>query len=177
MLVEEKRGMMGSLKKFDQAEHNIYDPMARNAMIEYINSHPISKKGLRTIENPNKHGIDLVTLNEENEVTHAWELEVRHGNWQGEIPFPFREMNCIERKDYLWRKDPEFFRKIPFKVAKDVKVYYVQLNKTCTRIAIAKAETILEYPLKPWANRKASGEYVRQVPVTKLTQVVIKKAA
>jgi len=32
------------------------------------------------------------------------------------------------------------------------------------------ADKILDYPLKQWHNRKALGEYVRQVPITETIQ-------
>jgi hypothetical protein len=170
MSQRETRGMLGTLKKFDREEHSTYDSAGREAFKAYANK-AFKDKGWKTIDNSNEHGIDLLTLNEKNEVVICWEIEVRHGNWQGDKPFPFREINCIERKDHQWRKDSSFTSKIPEKLAKSYLVYYVQLNKECSRAVIIRGDTILQYPLKPWANRKASGEYVRQVPIDKTTQI------
>jgi hypothetical protein len=164
--------MMGALKKFDRADHATYDSKGKDAMIKFL-TRKLAEYELKTIENPNTFGIDLLTLNKYNKVMHCWEIEVRHGNWQGDVSFPFGEINCIERKDYQWRKEQEFLDKIPFEMAKDFKVSYVQLNKECTRAVIIDSETILKYPLKPWANRKAVGEYVRQVPIKETVQVKI----
>ena len=50
---------------------------------------------------------------------------------------------------------------------------YVQLNKECTRAAIINGDTVLKYPLIPWRNRKATGEYVRQVPISEVVQVIL----
>ena len=36
-----------------------------------------------------------------------------------------------------------------------------------------EGDTVLKYPLKPWRNRKASGEYVRQVPISEVVQVIL----
>lgn len=170
MNIENKRNMVGTLKKFDREDHGVYDSKGKDAMLKFLNG-KLSKMKLRTVENPNEYGIDLLTLNESDEVIHCWEIEVRHGNWQGDIEFPFREINCIERKDYQWRKEEEFLRKIPFKLSKDFKVSYVQLNKECTRAVMIDSDTILKYPLKQWNNRKATGEYVRQVPIKETVQV------
>ena len=170
MSIENKRSMLGSLKSFDVADHANYDDKGKNALMNFLNK---KLENFETVANPNKYGIDLLTLNVYNKVTHCWEVEVRHGNWQGDIAFPFRDINCIERKDYQWRKDQELFDKIPFEMASDVKVTYVQLNKECTRAVFIDSTTILKYPLKPWANRKGSNEYVRQVPITETLQVKI----
>lgn len=163
-----KRGMIGVIKKFDREDYKTYDKLGRDAMREFL-----SKKfeNYKTVDNPDRHGIDLLTLNEKNEVVHCWEIEVRHGNWQGDVKFPFREINCIERKDHQWRREESFTKKIPFPLAKKYGVSYVQLNKECTRAVVIDSGKILEYPLKPWANRKSDGEYVRQVPITETIQV------
>lgn len=170
MTVAESRRMLGTLKKFDREEHQTYDQFGRDAMRNFIDK-TLASKGYHTIDNPNEYGIDLLTLNKNDEVVHCWEIEVRHGNWQGDIKFPFREINCIERKDYQWKREESFIKKIPFKLAEKYGVSYVQLNKECTRAVIIDSRIILNYPLKQWANRKAQGEYVRQVPVAECIQV------
>jgi len=172
MSMSEQRNMMGSIKSFDKSEHKIYDNKGKEAMLKFLN-YKFKSKNVKTIENSNKFGIDLLTLDENDKVVHCWEIEVRHGNWQGDIAFPFREINCIERKDYQWRKEPEFIKNIPFEMSDNFNVSYVQLNKECTRAVIIDSSTILKYPLKPWANRKATNEYVRQVPISETLQVKI----
>jgi hypothetical protein len=172
MNVNEQRKMLGSIKSFDRSEHQLYDNKGKEAMLKFLN-HKFKNHNLKTIENPNEYGIDLLTLDTSDKVVHCWEIEVRHGNWQGDVSFPFREINCIERKDYQWRKEPEFIKKIPFVLSDNFKVSYVQLNRECTRVVIIDSDTILKYPLKPWANRKATNEYVRQVPISETLQVKI----
>lgn len=166
-----KRGMYGHLKSFDRDEHRTYDSKGKRAALDAIRNHLDLAKGLRTIENPDRYGIDLLTLNENDEVVACWEVEVRHGNWSGNRPFPFREINCIERKDHQWRKDDSFLKGIPYKTTEELEVFYMQLNRECNRAVIIKGDTVLKYPLKPWRNRKASGEFVRQVPVTQTRQI------
>ena len=173
MTVEKSRGMIGSAKPFDKAEHDIYDPLGKSAMMGFLNKKLGKKFQLTTIENPNKHGIDLLSLNKNGEVSHCWENEVRHGNWQGNVPFPFGDINCIERKDHQWRKEQSFVKNIPFKLSDNLKVYYVQLNKECTRGVIIDGDTVLKYDLKPWKNRKFDNECVRQVPVKEAVEIVI----
>jgi hypothetical protein len=173
MSVAQQRGMHGTLKKFDGAEHKIYDTAGKDAVKSYLDK-VFADKGLRTIENPDEHGIDLLTLNLSDEVVYCWEVEVRHGNWQGDIPFPFRDINCIERKDHQWRRESTFTSKIPYKLAEGYGVSYIQLNKECTRAVLIDSDVILKHPLKAWANRKADGEYVRQVPITETIQVELK---
>jgi hypothetical protein len=162
--------MQGHLKQFDASEHAIYDNAGKSAMLKYLNQH-LAKYD--TIENPNKYGIDLLTLDKDSRVQYCWEIEVRHGNWQTDTKFPFREINCIERKDYQWRHDKELYDKIPFHVSDNCVVYYVQLNKLCNRAVIIRDSIILQYPLKPWANRKAENEYVRQVPISSTTEIIL----
>lgn len=168
MSVEQNRGMRGSLKPFDSADHGQYDNKGKTAMLKFL-----AKKlpNHKSIENPNTYGIDLLTLNSDNKVIHCWEVEVRYGNWQGDISFPFREINCIERKDYQWKKTKEFLDKIPFEMADKYEVSYVQLNRECSRAVIIDSSVILKYDLKPWANRKFANEYVRQVPISETLQV------
>jgi len=163
--VETSRNMVGTLKTFDKAEHSQYDNKGKDALMKYLNS-----QGETTIKNPNQYGIDLLTV-ENDVVKGCWEVEVRHGNWRGDVPFPFNKINCIERKDYLWRKDQELFDKIPFAVDSEAKIYYVQLNNECNRAVIIDGDTVLQYPLVSWDNRKTAGEYVRQVPISKCLQV------
>lgn len=174
MSVAQSRNMMGVLKKFDRIDHLEYDQKGRDAFRDFL-AYAFISKPWRTIDNPNKHGIDLLTLNEANQVIHCWEIEVRHGNWQGDVKFPFGEINCIERKDHQWRRDVSFISKIDYDLADKYKVHYVQLNRECTRAVIIDGNTILKYPLKPWRNRKADGEYVRQVPITETIQVKLRR--
>jgi len=169
MKIEQKRNMMGTLKEFDKNEHSLYDSKGKQAMIKYLNS---TLDNIYTnIENPNNYGIDLLTLDKDNKVIYCWEIEVRYGNWYGDRPFPFREINCIERKDYQWRRDKSFLDKIPYDMADEYKVCYVQMNKECNRAVIIDGDDILKYPLKQWANRKADNEYVRQIPISNTIQV------
>jgi len=167
--VEEERNMVGALKYFDKQEHGMYDSRGKDAVIKFVDR-VLKGKSLSTVENPDKYGIDLLTLNDKQEVVACWEVEVRHGNWRGDVMFPFKDINCIERKDHQWRREKSFTDRIPYKMANKYKVYYVQLNKECTRLVLIDADKILDYPLKQWRNRKAEGEYVRQVPITETTQ-------
>lgn len=169
--VAEKRGMMGTLKTFDAASHSVYDTKGKDAMIKFLNN--TLPKQFRTIENSNQFGIDLLTLNELDKVVYCWEIEVRHGNWRGDVDFPFREINCIERKDYQWRKDQKMLDQIPHQMNNEYDVFYVQMNDLCNRAVFIDGNKILKYDLKQWANRKAEGEYVRQVPISETTQVRI----
>jgi hypothetical protein len=164
--------MHGALKQFDASEHAVYDTAGKTAMLAYLN-HKLTK--YRTIENPNKYGIDLLTLDANDKVQYCWELEVRHGNWKDDTKFPYKEINCIERKDYQWRHDQEFYDKIPFAVSNQCIAYYVQLNKQCNRAVIIRDSIILTFPLKSWANRKAENEYVRQVPITSTTEIDLRQ--
>ena len=170
--VEEQRNMVGTLKSFDRQEHGIYDSKGKDAVMRFANR-ILKGRGLKTIENPDKYGIDLLTLNDKQEVVACWEVEVRHGNWKGDVRFPFKEINCIERKDHQWKREKSFTDKIPYKLADKYKIYYVQLNKECTRMVVIDADKILDYPLKQWHNRKATGEYVRQVPITETVQTKV----
>jgi hypothetical protein len=169
-MIRDKRQMKGTLKSFNSKEHRVYDSKGKRAIISYLQR---TLPNLKHVENPDQYGIDVVSLNANQEVVACWEVEVRHGNWQGDRTFPFREINCIERKDYQWRKEKEFLDKIPYKMSEDYNVFYVQMNKECTRAAIIDGNTVLEYPLKPWRNRKAQGEYVRQVPISRVKQCVL----
>lgn len=166
--IESSRGMSGVLKSFDNTEHQIYDTKGKNALISVLDK---NYSQYQNIENSNPYGIDVLSLNKKGKVVGCWEVEVRHGNWQGDVPFPFTEINCIERKDHQWRRDQEFLDKIPYEMADKYKVYYVQMNKECTRAVIIDGDKILKYPLKEWKNRKADGEFVRQVPISKTIQI------
>ena len=169
MKIEHQRGMRGTLKSFDKAEHKQYDHAGKTSFMQFLND-KLGHLGLVTIENSNIHGIDLLTLNDKGEVIHCWEIEVRHGNWQGDVKFPFREINCIERKDYQWRREKSFLAKIPHPMAQKYRVSYVQLNRECTRAVVIEDYKILKYEPIPWTNRKAEGEYVRQVPISETSQ-------
>ena len=170
--VEEQRNMVGTLKSFDRQEHMIYDSKGKDAVMRFANR-VLKERSLKTIENPDKYGIDLLTLNNKQEVVACWEVEVRHGNWKGDVRFPFKEINCIERKDHQWKREKSFTDKIPYKLADKYKIYYVQLNKECTRMVVIDADKILDYPLKQWHNRKSAGEYVRQIPITETVQTKV----
>jgi len=163
------RNMTGTIKKFDQKDYNRNDKKGRDAFRNFLNQH--HKNGNRTIDNPDQYGIDLLTLNINDIVIKTWEIEVREKNWKGDIPFPFGEINCIERKEYMWRREKEFYEKIPFTLDNGCEVLYVQLNDICTRAVIIPSSLILKYRLKPWKNRKCDGEYVRQVPIEKTIRV------
>lgn len=174
MSAEQQRNMMGALKSFDVSDFNSYDGLGKQSMMNFLNK-KLKSYNLQTIENTNQYGIDLLTVNVYNKVVHCWEIEVRYGNWQGDVVFPYKEINCIERKDYQWRKDDEFLKNIPIPLANGYKVTYVQLNRECTRAVMIDSENILKYPLKIWDNRKSKGEYVRQVPISETVQVKLIK--
>ena len=163
--------MHGVIKPFDALDYSRNDQKGRNCFRDFLNT--IHQNDKRTIDNPNKYGIDLLTIDTNNVVIRAWEIEIREQNWKGDISFPFSEINCIERKEYLWRKDKEFYDKIPFSVDKSCETVYVQLNDICTKAVLIPGSLILKYKLKPWKNRKCSGEYVRQVPIEKTIQIRI----
>jgi hypothetical protein len=165
--------MVGTYKSFDQKEYDLTDKPGRNAFRKFCNHH----YPLKTINNPNIHGIDLLTI-KDGKVVICWEIEVRRKNWVGDVPFPERfarngGINCIERKEYQWRRDKKFLSQIPIELAPDYKIYYVQLNDVCTRAVVIDADTVMKYPRKPWDNRLQIGEYVRQVPLDKTIQVRI----
>ena len=162
--------MKGVVRPFQQDVYDQYDSKGKSAMIDFL-----SKKlpDLQTIENPNQYGIDLLSLNNNDEVILCWEIEVRFGNWKGDIDFPFTEINCIERKDYQWRKTSEFVNKIPFKLNDKCKVAYVQLNDLCTRAVVIDSSIILNYDLKRLIKKKGivTDEYIRPVPISKTIQI------
>jgi hypothetical protein len=170
--VQKSRKMTGAYKSFDAADHAQWDEPGRTSFIKYLEK---ALPQYKHIDNPNKHGIDILSLSDKGEVIVAWEIEVRHGNWKTDASFPFNEINCIERKDHQWKRSDSFVALIPFKLAKKYKVYYVQLNKPLTKAVVIDGDIILDYPLKQWDNRKAQGEYVRQVPVNKTFQISLVK--
>ena len=163
------RNMKGVIKKFSKPDYDRNDRRGREALKPFLNK--LTK--LRTIDNPNKIGIDLLTLNSKDQVVACWEVEVREGNWLKDTLFPFSTINCIERKEYQWRKEQEFLDKIPFELHKDCKVFYVQMNNLVNRCVIIDSSIILKHKLIPWKNRKSEDEYVRQVPVSLCKQYKI----
>jgi len=167
--IADKRKMSGEIKKFDKVEHALWDTKGKNSMIDFLNK-GLTKKNLKAIENPNEHGVDVLVLNSDDVVVSAFEVEVRYGNWKGDTTFPFREINCIERKEYIWRREKEFFDKIPFKCGTHLKVYYAQLNDLCNRVVLIEGYKVLQYEQKHWRNRKSNNEYVRQVPIEECVQ-------
>jgi hypothetical protein len=159
-----ERRMSGALKPFDAQNHQDNDQVARDAMLAFLRS---VNTECTHIENPNVYGIDLLTLDANNEVVFCWELERRVRHWVGDIKFPFKTINCFERKDYQWRKDSAFTKNIPYKLAADCKVFFVQMNDLCNRAAVIDGDIILKHPLVPHANRfiRNGSENIRQIPV------------
>lgn len=171
MDAQSQRGMAGVIKKFDRSSHRKNDTMGKQALIKYLVS---TIPQYTHIENPDEHGIDVLSLDERGNVVACWEVERREKNWVGDVTFPFRDINCLERKDHQWRKAPTFTKHINFPLHPEYRVYYVQMNDLCTRIAVIDGDTVLKYPLKEWRNRfVAEGEYVRQVPISEITQYKI----
>ena len=78
------RNMKGVIKKFSKADYFNNDRRGREALKPFLNK--LTK--LRTIDNPNKTGIDLLTLNSKDQVVACWEVEVREGNWLKDASFP-----------------------------------------------------------------------------------------
>lgn len=161
--------MLGTVKPFDKADHDTYDKKGKKAFIDYLRTK--LPEGYSAVENPNAYGIDILVLSPSNIVIVACDVEVRYGNWKGDVAFPFSKINCIERKDHLWKKEQSFLDKIPFQISKNCQVYYVQLNNECTKAVIIDGKIILEQEQIPWGNRKMVGEFVRQVPIELTKQV------
>lgn len=162
--------MQGNRKPFDSALHARTDSPGKDATLKLVDRLLSHKSNLRTIENPDKHGIDLLTLNERDEVVACWEVEVRLESWEGDRSFPFDSMNCLERKDHMWMKKNTFTSNIPFPVTSNCEVFYVQLNNLHNRFAIVEGEQVLKCRLRPQPNKRQHGEYVRQVPTEWLVQ-------
>lgn len=161
--------MIGTTKPFDKADHDTYDKKGKDAFLKHLSK--ALPAGYQAVENPNQYGIDILVISPSNIVVLACDVEVRYGNWKGNIDFPFSKINCIERKDHLWKKDDNFLNRIPFQIAKGCRVYYVQLNNECTKAVLIDGQTILQKELIPWNNRKMTGEYVRQVPLEETKQI------
>ena len=162
--------MQGNRKPFDPALHARTDSPGKNATLKLVDRLLSHKSNLRTIENPDQKGIDLLTLNEKDEVVACWEVEVRLDSWKGDRSFPFDSMNCLERKDHMWKKEKSFTDKIPFPLTSDCEIFYVQLNNLCNRFAIVEAEQVLKCRLRSQPNKRMHGEMVRQVPTEWLVQ-------
>ena len=171
---EKNRSMRGNIKPFSNHMHSVTDNQGKNALLSYLDRNKI---GFKNVSNPNRHGIDVLTLNDQDEVVIAWEVEVRNGAWKFDSNFPYSTINCIERKEYMWRKEEEFSNKIPYKIADNCNVYYVQMNKNCNRAVMLEGETILKYPLVRSFNKYAEQhnitEYVRQVPSKEATNIIL----
>jgi len=157
-----ERNMKGTIKPFDAQLHDLTDKKGKLAFLSWL-----ANTETKSIENPNQYGIDILSLDDEDRVIHAWEIEVRVKNWKYDGPFPYSTINCLERKEYMWRKGPEFKAKIPFDIHDKCLVSYVQLNKDCTRAVIVPGDVILDYPKVRTTNRFNTVEYVRQVPAVK----------
>ena len=165
-----RRNMVGVIKSFDRASHDKNDDIAKKAMIKFLDKH---LPHCKNIENPDVHGIDVLSLCD-GEVVACWEVERRAAFWKGNSPFPFSEVNCLERKDHQWRKESTFTSHINFPISNDCMVCYVQMNDICSRIAIIDGDVVLKHKLTEWSNRYVkSGEYVRQVPISEALQYEI----
>jgi hypothetical protein len=171
MDAQSQRNMTGVLKEFDRTSHGKNDTLGKDALITYLKR---TIPEYTHIENPDEYGIDVLSINKSGEVIACWEVERREKNWVGDVTFPFRDINCLERKDHQWNKAPTFTKHINYPLHTDYSVYYVQMNDLCTRIAVIDGDVVLKYPLKEWRNRfVANGEYVRQVPITEVHQYKI----
>jgi len=166
--------MQGKYKTFDPSLHNKTDKPGKDAALEFINRHLRShNSNLRTIENPNRYGIDLLTLNEKDEVTICWEIEVRLA-WKGDRSFYFDTVHCPERKDRLWKQGEEFTNSIPFPLSSNCKLFYVQLNDLCNRVLLVDSKNILRCKLKHSPNKEISeGEMFRNIPLKAVKELRI----
>ena len=172
-----KRGMKGGIKKFDPANHQKNDDRAKKVLIAYLNEKSVGKPWT-TIENSCIYGIDVLTINSQNEIIAAYDVEVREKNWTEKSRIRFPTINCIERKDYLWRGDAKLSSvESRFTISPSCEFFYVQFNAHCDRFYAIKGSTVLQYPLVRWPNRLEGDveEYVRQVPQEKAYYVVIGK--
>ena len=82
-MITATRKMTGVIKQFDAVNHTINDKKGRNTFSKFLNS--LHKNGNKTVDNPNPYGIDLLTLNSDNVVIKAWEIEVREQNCSQEL--------------------------------------------------------------------------------------------
>ncbi len=162
--------MIGALKPFDEKEHDTWDKKGKDALLQKLRK---KIPEYDHIENDNKYGIDVLSISKKTgKVVMAWEVEVRYENWKGDIDFPFDKINCIERKDHLWKRSQKMRNDIlPYEIADDALVVYVQMNNLCNRAVLIDGDIILKYKQIPWANRKANNEYVRQVDIFRTKQI------
>ena len=167
MSVRIKRKMEGAIKPFDQKLHDELDKKGRDAFCQYLNNIHIPNK--KTIHNNVERGIDLLTLDSDDKVMCAWEIEVKkEKSWNNQEVFPHERVHCLTRKDYQWRKDQEFYDLIPYNVSPDCSVYYIILNYHCTKAVLLRPNLILRYRPVYVQNELGKNEFFRRIPVEKV---------
>lgn len=161
------RAMKGTIKKFNLKDFIINDNKGKLFALNILKEKKLQKdfhlENCFIIENSNKYGIDLLAI-KDNIIIAAFEVEMRSNIWKGDKDFPFKEIKCLERKEYQWRKSEEFLKKLPkeYIVSENLKTYYMQINNLGNRAVIINGQDIFKYPLKHWKTN-FQNEYARAV--------------
>jgi hypothetical protein len=135
-------------KPFDQKAHDVCDPPARQAVINFIYKY----WGLNATHNPDKYAVDLIIHNKLNNIGYA-EIEMR--DWDD---CPFRTIHIPQRKKKLFDNDK--------------KTIYFVVSASLKRLWYCDVSNILESPLVEVPNKEVKeGEFFYDVPKNLFTSV------
>ena len=138
-------------KPFSQEVHDACDPVARQAVIGYMEK----RWNLFAVPNPDKYKVDLIVENEFMVPVGYAEIEMR--DWES---CPFATIHIPGRKKKLFDND--------------MPTNYFVVSKGLKRAWWCRVADILESPLKEVPNRAvAAGEYFYDVPVVKFKEVLL----
>jgi hypothetical protein len=138
-------------KPFNQEVHDACDPVAREAVINFM----ASKWNRTAYPHPDKYKVDLIVENEFMVPVCYAEIEMR--DWES-CPFP--TVHVPSRKKKL--------------VDNDLPTLYFVVSKGLKKALWCEGESIVESPLREVPNKAVkAGEYFYDVPINKFKEVLL----
>jgi hypothetical protein len=136
-------------KRFDPELHAKTDNLAKTSLMNLF-----QKSAISIIENPNRHGVDLLAYKDNDHVFNV-EVEIKT-NWKEREDFRFPNVNFLRRKEkYCSLDKPTIF---------------VIFNKDLSQYLAVRDRDVLASPLEEVRNKYVySGELFYKIPLNKVS--------
>ncbi len=137
-------------KRFDKALHEKTDTLAKNKAIGILEN----VRNCRVIENPNRHGVDLLVYNQKDEHIFNCEVEIKT-NWKSGEDFKYPDVNFLDRKAKYCKLDKP--------------TIFMIFNEDLSQYLTVKGDDVLSSPQEVVKNKYCyDGELFYKLPLTKV---------
>jgi len=137
-------------KRFDKELHDRTDKLAKQKAIGILDT----VRNCKTIENPDRHAVDLLVYNHKDEHIFNCEVEIKT-NWKAGEDFKYPDVNFLDRKAKYCKLDKP--------------TIFMIFNEDLSQYLTVKGSDVLSSPQEVVKNKYCyDGELFYKLPLTKV---------